>query len=136
MLSKRVYLVRCPGCQDPIVLPHQSRLEISGGLPRRAKDIWPLNFWCEGCALLSVHQELDARLEGVEVQARSPYTEILWEIEFECGREGYKKRFFLYTKHLAKPLEHGGAMRVIAFSGLSKNLDEVKILSTIYYEPD
>jgi hypothetical protein len=118
MLVQRAYVLRCPECQDPIALPHQIPIETIGGLPHLTKGIWPLTYWCENCATLSVHREEDARLVGVEVQAQSPYAEILWVIEFECGPEGYEKQFSIYTKRLAIPLEDGAAQRVIGLSGL------------------
>ena len=93
MLTQRVYVLRCPGCQDPIVLRRQSPLRTASGLPHLATDIWPLRYWCNYCERVSVFQAEDSHLEGVEVLDQSPYTGRLWSIDFECVLEGSERHF-------------------------------------------
>jgi hypothetical protein len=134
-MLQRVYVLRCLGCEDPILLPHQSPIEKFGGLPRLATDILPLRYWCQHCGRVSSFQAEDSRLEGVEVQGQSPYTERLWGIEFECVLEGSERHFSIYAKNLRVSMTDDEVKQAIAASGACGDSPQsVKILRTYGFQ--
>jgi predicted hydrolase (HD superfamily) len=85
---------------------------------------------------MSSFQVEDCHLEGVEVLAQSPYTEILWGLEFECAREGSEEHFSIYTKNLKVETPDAEVLDAIMASGVCDVPESAKFVRAYRFRPE
>jgi len=127
MTEQRVFTLRCPNCHDPIVLRHRNPLGTAFDPPDRAKDKWPLRYWCNYCGLVSVFQELDIHEESFDTQGQSSYTESLWCFEFVCVQENSERHFSIYSKQPDYAFSGDGLRAIIEAAGLCPDTAQIRL---------
>jgi hypothetical protein len=95
-----VYCFHCPGCGEPVPLPHQSPLGMSEGLLYLATGVWPIRFLCARFVRVYEVHHLSIQLGTQAVWDRLSRTAPLWGIECECSLEGCGRRHSIYTTFL------------------------------------
>ena len=101
-MIQRVYLVRCPNCPDPIVLPRQSRLGRFEGQQRRPTGVWPITYLCTQCGRWSVLSADMFHPQAVEGQVQGPPRESLYRYEFSSDHERSVRLHYIYRKGLLR----------------------------------
>jgi hypothetical protein len=95
-----VYCFHCPGCGEPVPLPHQSPLGISEGLLYVAAGVWPIQFLCARFVRVYEVHQFTIHLGTQAVWDRLSSTAPLWSIACECALEGCGRRRTVYTTFL------------------------------------
>src|SRR5271170_3406844 len=95
-MIQRVYVLRCPdlACNDPIVLPHQSRLGIFAYPQCQPTGEWPIDYRCCECGLVSKIPLYKIRLETFEAQGRNQ----LFVVSFSSDHARSMRMHWLYSK--------------------------------------
>jgi hypothetical protein len=86
--------IRCPNCARSIVLPRQSHLGKFDGQITPSMDIWPINFLCLPCGLVSEIQSRAIHLEELEMQDQYQ----LVRYDFASDQSGALAHVPIYTR--------------------------------------
>lgn len=104
-MTEQYFVLRCKGCQDPVVLPRRSPLGRYGVMHYEPNGMWPLQYLCKSCGLLS-----ELKAEGITREDwgldQHPGSENLWCFSFSWGRGNSERHAAIWTKGLS-----GGAQK-------------------------
>lgn len=90
--------IRCQNCGRNIVLPPQSHLGTFGDQINPSKDIWPINFLCLKCGLVSVTPPQAIHLVELETRDQSP----LVRYDFSSALSGSSGHVAIYTQECSE----------------------------------
>jgi len=105
MQTHRHYILRCPGCQERIVLPHQGHLGTYGHQQYLPKGKRPITYLCQSCGLVSELSVEASSPEDVRVPIHSLRSDKswcldLWLFEFSCGHGNSQTKHTIYSAGL------------------------------------